>query len=387
MASRLAQRRLEEEGVIKRRRVTAGEERERERERARQEKIQKRMQTSVPVTTPDVETAPVPAPATIQTKEDMSNTLKEILQPKQEVKPDVISPPKEVITNDQVVKYNPETKQHRVVNTTPAENLKTIEQVIQSIPAPTQAPVEARSSIEARLPKRSFETPQQYTERIDRVIAQEQRLQRAGITAGQRADAIVKQAQGITEQREKEQKAQQQQEQAYFNDPWVQERLAMKEARAREDAIFNPIVQGLTDVMDVFVHALPVLGGGAGGVLAQAYKNFAPPTSKFHQNISMEDKTVNFLTENLKDKAKDLGTGIAVGQLKNAVNLAKGYRGISLSNKTAVKNFGIGKPSVNNPVAPLREGSTMFVPKTAPATSTTPIQPLQRTTLNLPVRT
>jgi hypothetical protein len=154
--------------------------------------------------------------------------------------------------------------------------------------------------------------------------------------------------------------------------------MAMKEARAKEDAFFNPIVQGLTDTMDVLVHALPVLGGSAGGVLAQAYKNFAPPTSQFYQDKSMGDKTVSFLKDNVQDKLKDLGTGIAMSQVKNGINLVKGYRPVSISNKTATKNFGIGAPSVNNPVAPLREGSQFYFPKTAPATPNIPIGPLPK---------
>jgi len=378
MASRLAQRRKmqedEMEGVSKRRKVTAptSSPMMSERERAKAEKIARR-QVTVPQTQPDVETAPVSPPTTIQTKEDMSNTLKDILQPKQDVKPDVLSPPKEIITNTQNIRYDPETDKHTIVSSTPTENLKTIEDVVKSIPTPqasqTAEVTTSRSTVEARLPKRSYETPQQYSERIDRVIAQEQKLASKGISAGERQSAIVKQAQEITQKREDEQKAQAQIEKAYYDDPWVQERLAMKEARAREDAFFNPIVQGLTDTMDVLVHALPVLGGSAGGVLAQAYKNFAPPTSKYYQDKSMEDKTISFLKDNVTDKVKDLGTGIAMSQVKNAVNLAKGYRGISLSNKTATKNFGIGSPSVHNPVAPLRTDSQFYVPRTTPTTS------------------
>ena len=396
MASRLAKKKLNEDevGVVKRRRVTAPEPVMTEQERVISEKRARMEQRTrsvvVPQTQPDVETAPVPPPPTINTTQDMSNTLKEILQPKQEVKEDTITPEIKTVQNDQNVRYDPATDRTEIVTSTPSENLKTIEKVIQSIPSVQQVSAvplaSSRASIESKFPKRSFESPQQYSERIDSVIAQQERLASKGITEGERASAIVKQAQGITEQRAKEQQAQKTVEETYFNDPWVQERLAMKEARARSDAIFNPIVQGLTDTMDVLVHALPVLGGSAGGVLAQAYKNFAPPTSQFYQDKSFGDKTVDFLTENVKDKVKDLGTGIAVSQLKNGVNLVKGYRPIALTNKSAVKNFGIGSPSVNNPVAPLREGSQFYVPKTAPATPTTPITSLPARSVQAPQR-
>lgn len=380
MASRIAQKKKrmddEDTGVIARRRVTAPSSSIADiKARAKAENIAKAKQeyqgVVVPQSKPDLESAPVNPPATINTRDDLSNTIKDILQPKQETKPDVLAPPRETISNTQNIRYNPTTNTHSIVETTPMENLKTIENVIkqQSQPKAQEIQVNTRASIEARLPKRSYETPQQYTERIDRVIAQEQQLASKGISASDKASAIVKQAQDITQQRENEQKAQAQTQQAYANDPWVQERLAMKEARERENAIFMPIVQGLTDVADVMVHALPILGGSAGGVLAQAYKNFAPPTSQFYQDKSMEDKTISFLKDNVMDKVKDLGTGVAMSQLKNGVSLVKGFRPISISNKTATKNFGIGAPSVNNPVAPLREGSQFYVPKTAPAPS------------------
>jgi hypothetical protein len=396
MASRLASKKLTEEeiGVVKRRRVTAPEPSMTVKQRAVEEKRLKMEERNKPVvvpqTQPDVETAPVPPPTTINTREDMSNTLKEILQPKQEVKKDTVTPTISAIQNNQNIRYDPETNRTQVVTSTPSQNLETIQKVISSIPSATpSAPapaVSSRSTLEAQNPKRSYETPQQYSERIDRVLASQQKLASQGISQSDKASAIVKQAQDITSQRKAEQEAQAKTQQAYANDPWVQERMAMKEARAKEDAFFNPIVQGLTDTMDVLVHALPVLGGSAGGVLAQAYKNFAPPTSQFYQDKSMGDKTVSFLKDNVNDKLKDLGTGIAMSQFKNGVNLVKGYRPISISNKTATKNFGIGAPSVNNPVAPLREGSTFYVPRTAPATPNVPIEPLQRTTLNLPAK-
>lgn len=397
MASRLASKKLTEEdiGVVKRRKVTESKPVLSAKQRAVEEKrakIEARNEPIVvPQTQPDVETAPVAPPTTINTKEDMSNTLKDILQPKQEVKQDTITPESNFVQNNQNIRYDPSTDRTQIVTSTPSQNLDTIQKVISSIPStqttvPSAPVVSSRATVEAQFPKRSYETPAQYAERIDRVLASNQKLASQGVSESQKASAIVSQAQAITNQRKAEQEAQAKTQEAYANDPWVQERLAMKEARAKEDAFFNPIVQGLTDTMDVLVHALPILGGSAGGVLAQAYKNFAPPTSQFYQDKSMGDKTVSFLVDNVQDKVKDLGTGIAMSQLKNGVNLVKGYRPISISNKTAVQNFGIGKPSVNNPVAPLREGSSFYVPRTTPATPSTPIQPLQRTTLNLPSR-
>lgn len=396
MASRLAKKKLTEEetGVIRRRRVTAPDSAMTVRQRAVEEKrIENEARNKpivVPQTQPDTETAPVDPPTTINTRQDMSNTLKDILSPSQPTKQDTLTPTISSIQNNQNIRYDPETDRTQVVTTTPSQNLETIQKVISSIPSTTSsapAPVvSSRATVEAQNPKRSYETPQQYSERIDRVVASQQKLASQGISQSDKASAIVSQAQAITSQRKAEQEAQAKTQQAYANDPWVQERMAMKESREREDAFFNPIVQGLTDTMDVMVHALPILGGSAGGVLAQAYKNFAPPTSQFYQDKSMGDKTVSFLKDNVNDKLKDLGTGIAMSQVKNGVNLVKGYRPISISNKTATKNFGIGAPSVNNPVAPLREGSSFYVPRTAPATPTTPIGPLQRTTLNLPAR-
>ncbi len=407
MASRIAQKkkRMDEEdmGVIQRRKVTASStsiadikaRAKAEKVSKRQvpvtesQKVSKRQEVVVPVTESNiVETAPVPAPPKIESREDLSSTLKDILQPKQDVKPDTLQPVRETISNSQNIRYEPETNRYKIVDSTPVQNLKTIESVIQSIPEskPALPVISSRSQAEARLPKRSYETPQQYSERISAVVAQEEKLASKGISSGDKASAIVKQAQDISQKRIDDQKAQTQVQEAYANDPWVKERLAMKAERERSDAIFNPIVQGLTDTMDVFVHALPILGGGAGGILAQAYKNFAPPTSQFYQEKSMGDKTVSFLKDNLQDKVKDLGTGVALSQIKNGVNLAKGYRGIALSNKTATKNFGIGKPSVNNPVAPLPTGSQMFVPRTAPSTVTTPITSLPVRSVQAPQR-
>ena len=385
MASRIAKKKLgeDETGVIKRRKVTAPEPVMTEQERViaeKKAKIEARNNPIVPQTQEDLESAPVPAPPSINTREDMSNTLKEILQPSATPKQDTITPQISTLQNDQNIRYDPATDRTQIVTSTPSQNLESIQKVISSIPSTqTSAPaVSSRTILEAQNPKRSYETPQQYTERIDRIVASQQKLASQGISQSDKASAIVSQAQAITNQRKSEQEAQAKTQQAYANDPWVQERLAMKEAREREDAFFNPIVQGLTDTMDVLVHALPILGGSAGGVLAQAYKNFAPPTSQFYQDKSMEDKTLSFLKDNVQDKLKDLGTGIAVSQLKNGVNLVKGYRPISMSNKTATKNFGLGTPGVHNPVARLPEGSQMSYPRTTPSVPTTPIAPLPK---------
>jgi hypothetical protein len=388
MASRLARKKLMDEEIIgagKRRRITAPESTMTAKQVAvaeKQAKMMERTKTAiVPQTQPDVETAPVNPPTTINTRQDMSNTLKEIMSPSQPTKQDTITPTLSSIQNNQNIRYDPETDRTQVVSSTPSQNLETIQKVISSIPSSQSSvpAVSSRATVEAQYPKRSYETPQQYSERIDRVVASNQKLASQGISQSDKASAIVSQAQDITSQRKAEQEAQAKTQQAYASDPWVQERMAMKESRAKEDAFFNPIVQGLTDTMDVLVHALPVLGGSAGGVLAQAYKNFAPPTSQFYQDKSMGDKTVSFLKDNVNDKLKDLGTGIAMSQVKNGVNLVKGYRPVSISNKTATKNFGIGTPSVNNPVAPLREGSSFYVPRTtAPATPNIPIAPLPK---------
>lgn len=396
MASRIAQKkkRMDEEdiGVIARRKVTAPSSSIADiKSRAKAENIAKAKQeyqgVIVPQSKPDLESAPVNPPTTIQTREDLSNSLKDFLQPKQETKPDVLAPPRETISNTQNIRYDPQTDGHKIVETTPIENLKTIESVInKTTQQPEAIPVmDSRATIEARLPKRSYETPQQYSERIDRVITQEQQLASKGISSSDRASAIVKQAEAIAQKRQDDLKGQAQVEQAYFNDPWVKERLAMKEQRAKEDAFFNPIVQGLTDTMDVLVHALPILGGSAGGVLAQAYKNFAPPTSQFYQDKAFEDKTISFLKDNVADKVKDLGTGIAMSQIKNGVNLVKGYKGVNF-NKVSADKFGNGVRGVNNPVATLTEGSQMYVPKTAPSMSSINVGKLPAKPVQAPQR-
>jgi hypothetical protein len=174
--------------------------------------------------------------------------------------------------------------------------------------------------------KLSTESQEQYETRLANVIDQNKKLALGGITSQQRSEAIATNAANINEANKKAIEDQAKTEKAYFDDPWVKERLAKKAAFERENEIFNPILNGLTWVADNVASEVMPLAGPLGGIMAQAYKAFAPPTSKFYENNNFDDKVVNFLASNVQDKAQDL----LLGQLKNtakfAGNLAKGYR-------------------------------------------------------------
>jgi hypothetical protein len=60
---------------------------------------------------------------------------------------------------------------------------------------------------------------------------------------------------------------------------------------------FRPVVQGLTDVADHFVDALPE-------PMSQLYQNFAPPTSKFYENNLLKGSGYNI--KELRQHAKTL---------------------------------------------------------------------------------
>jgi hypothetical protein len=195
-------------------------------------------------------------------------------------------------------------------------------------------------AVKDRLVKLSSETQEQYEVRLARVIAQDKDFALKGVSVADRQKAISDEAAKHVadlakftmseDERVRTQAAMKERQELIEKlglDPNVKYSQSYLDAiKARQEDPFTPIVQGLTDVADVVVgHILP-LAGPLGGVVAQAYKSFAPPTSKFYTDQEFGNKVVDFLVDNVQDKAKDL----AMGQLKSVVgaagNIAKGYR-------------------------------------------------------------
>ena len=199
-------------------------------------------------------------------------------------------------------------------------------------------------AVKERVVKLSNETKEQYEARVARVIAQDKDFALKGTSVADRQKAISDEAAKFNAEAAKYTMTEEQRLEsvrAMKERAELVEKLGLDpnrkysgsylaEIEKRQNDPFTPVVEGLTWFADNVMTEVIPLAGPLGAIMAQAYKNFAPPTSKFYTQADFDDKIVNFLTSNVQDKAQD----VLMGQLKNTLkfgkNLAKGYRRVDL---------------------------------------------------------
>ena len=290
--------------------------------------------------------APTAAPVR---QKKLSDSIKETLDqsvssPVSATRTSVLDPPPEPKLPSNVsaiTTYNPETQRSSTQVKTPTDILKDFTNVT---PSPTKTLSTVNNTVTptpavASLPTVPMVQRYEYVYNPATNTRTKQLVTVPAIsTSEDRKVAIANQASNIVADRQKDIEDQAKTEKAYFDDPFVKERLAKKAAFDRENAIFNPILEGLTFVADeVLTNVLP-LAGPLGGVISQAYKNFAPPTSKFYKEANFEDKVVSFLADNAQDKAKDLLMGQLKGIGSAAKTAAQGYRRVGSGRTSALSD-------------------------------------------------
>ena len=223
---------------------------------------------------------------------------------------------------------------------------KTRTKQLVSKPASLSAQQEQQieKAVKERVPKLSSESQEQYETRLARVIAQDKDFALKGTTVADRQKAIAEEAAKFNAEAAKYTMTEEQRLEsvkAMKDRAELIEKLGLDpnrkysgsylaEIEKRQNDPFTPVLEGLTSVADTVLSEVLPLAGPLGGVMAQAYKAFAPPTSKFYTESNFDDKVVSFLTSNVQDKAQDVLMGQLKNTLKFGTNLAKGYRRVDL---------------------------------------------------------
>jgi hypothetical protein len=305
--------------------------------------------------------APTPAPVR---QKKLSDSIKETLNqplsaPSSTPRTSVLDPPPEPKlpeTVSAITTYNPQTQRHAVEVKTPEDIRKDI---IDVTPSPTKT-LSTRQESVTPTPAVAAMPTVPTVQRYEYVYNPETKTRTrqlvtvpAPTTSEERKTAIAEQAAKIVGEREKislteaerleTQKAMQDRREYVEKlglDPSRKYTASyLQEIEKRQKDPFKPVLEGLTFVADeVITNVLPILGGAAGAVVSQAYKNFAPPTSKFYQDVNFEDKVVNFLADNAQDKAKDLLMGQLKGIGSAAKTAAQGYRRVGTGRTSALSD-------------------------------------------------
>lgn len=280
---------------------------------------------------------------------------------------------------------------------------KTRTKQLVSKPATLSAAQEQQiqQAVKDRLPKLSSESKEQYETRVAKVIAQDKDFALKGIPVADRQKAIADEAaKHVAEQSKYTMTEQQRQEtvQAMKEREELVAKLGLDpnrkytgsylaEIEKRQNDPFKPVLEGLTTIADTVLSEVVPLAGPLGGIMAQAYKAFAPPTSKYYQESNFDDKIVNFLASNVQDKAQDL----LMGQLKNVAGFAKsaaqGYRRVDLegggltgavTGSSALQNAGskiFGGNQYSDAAGNIRAASNIGVKAELPTAKVGPLAP------------
>jgi len=305
--------------------------------------------------------APTTAPVR---QKKLSDSIKESLDqsvsaPVSTPRTSVLDPPPEPKLPPNVAAittYNPQTQRSSTEVKTPTDIRKDIVDVTPS-PTKTLSTIqEAVTAAPAVTPLPTVATPQryEYVYNPETKTRTRQLVSTPAVTTSEaRKQAIAEQAAKIVGERERislteaerveTQKAMQDRREYVEKlglDPSRKYTASyLQEIEKRQKDPFKPVLEGLTFVADeVITNVLPILGGAAGAVVSQAYKNFAPPTSKFYKDVNFEDKVVNFLADNAQDKAKDLLMGQLKGIGSAAKTAAQGYRRVGSGRTSALSD-------------------------------------------------
>ena len=293
---------------------------------------------------PDTQTTQTVVKPAETIKTDIVSAVPSI--PQTPAKPITVSNPRETVPTAPITSVLPDVPMIQEYKYVYDPITKTRTKQLVSRPATLSAAQEQQiqQAVKDRVPKLSSESQEQYETRLARAIEQDKAFALKGVSVEERQKALQQESQQrLAEQAKYTMTEEQRQEtvQAMKDRAELVDKLGLDpnrkysgsylaEIEKRQNDPFKPVLEGLTWVADNVVTNVIPLAGPLGGVLAQAYKNFAPPTSKFYQDANFDDKVVNFLVSNVEDKAKDL----LMGQLKNTLGFAKsigqGYRRVDL---------------------------------------------------------
>jgi hypothetical protein len=254
----------------------------------------------------------------------------------------------------------------------PITKTRTKQMVSKPASLSAQQEQQIENAVKERVLKLSTETQEQYETRLARVISQDKDFALKGISVADRQKAISDEAAKF---RAQEAKYTMTEEQRLETVRLREERAKLVESlgldpnrkysgsylaeiEKRQNDPFTPVIEGLTWFADNVVANVIPLAGPLGGILAQAYKNFAPPTSKFYTEADFDDKVVNFLVSNVEDKAKDLLMGQLKGTVGFAKNLAKGYRRVDLKGGEGLAGAATGRLALQESATRIPGGRT-----------------------------